>query len=372
MPSDLSELIVSLLPRGAAWTIDPGGDWQKFIDGGGLNWGVIKDFCSSLANIRDPQTTTLLEDLEREYGVITNDALTTATRRDRLEALVYARERQGSLDGLQDQITNAGFSCIVVANDPAVDPATFVTDADLLVNGDIVLDQGLVYSAVANGPFSFAGNVGMGAGAYTGVALTLKDYHIPDLAGRWNYIFYIAGGASGWDDLEDGDMEEVGTIHWTAGAKAAVTKVLTPHRSGVQGLEVQGLNDCGRSAYAEQLGSWGVAARTVKGYAWGDGASGFPAVYVKDPVSGLWSWIWGGTTSTSRQYFSVAVPGGVSGVRLYMFGDPNGAAYFDDISIFTPLLTACNVDADREYEFKKLILRYKPLHSWAALKVAFV
>jgi hypothetical protein len=167
-------------------------------------------------------------------------------------------------------------------------------------------------------------------------------------------------------------MEQVGTLFWTAGSRTILSKVTTPHRSWFQSLKVLGDNNCGLPSYAEQLGSWGVTPRTVTGYAWGDGVAGVPLVYVKDPTTGIWSLIWFGSSSPVRQYFSVAVAGGVSGVRLCMVGSANGYTNFDDVSIFTPALTACNVPLSRRYEFEKLILKFKPTTSWAGLKVNYV
>lgn len=59
-----------------------------------------------------------------------------------------------------------------------------------------------------------------------------------------------------------------------------------------------------------------------------------------------------------------------------MDGTPTITAFMDDVEVFqdgtglTAIATA-SVPVEREDEFKGIILRYKPLHAWAALVVSF-
>ena len=124
--SDISRsLLDSLLPPGALWVPKEGGDFDLLLDGIADNYTEIITFLESLAHLKDPQRTTILSDLEKEYGVLTNTTLTTQERRDRLTAQKNDRISTGSIDFMPDKIRASGFDLYVFQNDPPVDPNLF-------------------------------------------------------------------------------------------------------------------------------------------------------------------------------------------------------------------------------------------------------
>jgi hypothetical protein len=190
-------VIDSLLPDGSIWQPAPGGDLDNLLDGMGDNAQVLYDFLNAIASIRDPRKTTILSDLEKEYGVLTNEFLTEQERRDQLVGIKYAKPDTASDDLLQDKLRAAGFDGIIVtSNDPAIDPALIT--GELLVNGPIVIEQTPQYLAQANGDNTFAGNGIAIAGYFVNIGRTFHEYDLPSEWRYWRYIFFVGGAASGW------------------------------------------------------------------------------------------------------------------------------------------------------------------------------
>ena len=98
-----------------AGTIEGLGLWQLLI-GVADNHTITWDFLKSLGHIRDPRKTPVLADLEREFGIYSNEALTEQVRRDKLAAIKYARVGTGSKDQLQNALINAGFTTEIINN----------------------------------------------------------------------------------------------------------------------------------------------------------------------------------------------------------------------------------------------------------------
>jgi hypothetical protein len=107
------------------------GLWQLLI-GMADNHQIALDFLRELTYIRDPRRTPILDDLEREFGIWPNPALTEQVRRDKLAAVKYARVGTGSKDNLERALHNAGFTNLFVwENSPAQDPAIFFGGAEM-------------------------------------------------------------------------------------------------------------------------------------------------------------------------------------------------------------------------------------------------
>ena len=221
----------ALLPDGAFWRFKPDGDFDKLLSGMGDNAQEMYDFLKTIAYQRDPYRTELLSDLEKEYGLITDERLTEEERRDQLASIVYAKPGTGSYDYLQERLNLAGFDVIVTPNDPAINPNLFIGSdfltvangdnayagyhedisglpilavagygpqgAELLVNGDIFV-QSVNYVMQANGDYAYAGNSRAVAGYYFNITRTKIEYTVPKDPYRWNYIFFVGGEASSW------------------------------------------------------------------------------------------------------------------------------------------------------------------------------
>lgn len=215
MFSLMRRTIDTLLPKGSAWSPKPGGGFDKFLNGLAANWETIRLFLSDLKNIRNPSKTSFLDDLEREYGVLTNLSLTEEQRRAALNPLVYNNDSTGSADALQDALQRAGFDVQIHENSPAVDPAIFLDQVfqmvagggaafagnqnafagriggELLVNGEIFKNTRM-YESVAG--TMFAGTAG--AGEYTDLERTKVEYPIPNDPNDWPLIFFVGGDAT--------------------------------------------------------------------------------------------------------------------------------------------------------------------------------
>ena len=134
--SDLMRAAIeSILPPGAAWQPAPDGDLDKMFDGMAENWEIIRLFLEQLADVRNPKTTIFLEDLEKEFGVFSNETQTEAERRAILTPRVFARESNGSVDAMQAALDSAEFDVIVTENNPAVDPNFFLNQTYEMVCG---------------------------------------------------------------------------------------------------------------------------------------------------------------------------------------------------------------------------------------------
>jgi hypothetical protein len=215
--SDLMRRVLDVVkPKGSIWNIAPNGDWSKFFDGLAANLEIPRQFLSELANVRNPDLTTYLEDLENELGVFTNPNLTDTQRRQQLKPILYNRDSNGDHDTLENALISAGFNVQVHENSPAVDPAIFLNEqfqmtagqltasagnqdafagrvgGELLVNGDIFSTEKIHTS----GAGTFYAGDGTGAGEYSGLIRVKTEYPIPALPEDWPLVFFVGGDAT--------------------------------------------------------------------------------------------------------------------------------------------------------------------------------
>ena len=216
----------SLLPEGAFWTPAAHSDYDLLLEGIADNSEEVYQVLKSLACVRCPETTTLLDDLEKEYGIIPATLATEAERRSRLKAFIYRRATSGAWDLLQSKLREAGFTDVYVhPNDPAVDPNIFLAQAfnmvcgDLLpggndaqcgepeaicaqVGGELVVNGDLFLSVPNYINLSGESGVECGddvfCGDFDGYKASLVDitYQIPTDSGYWPLIFFVGGPAT--------------------------------------------------------------------------------------------------------------------------------------------------------------------------------
>jgi hypothetical protein len=124
--SDLIRAVIdAVLPSGAVWEYKERGDLSKLYDAIADNAGEVQDFLSTLAYVRDPQLTSVLDDLERDYDVRKDSSLTEQQRRDYLSS-VFPRRTTGTAEYMEDQLHSAGFTDVFVyRNDPPINPLGF-------------------------------------------------------------------------------------------------------------------------------------------------------------------------------------------------------------------------------------------------------
>lgn len=209
-------LIDALLPEGPLWIPEVDEGLDQLLDGLASNIEVLRVFLASLADMRNPLLTPILEDLEREYGFLSDDRLSEETRRQRLNAFVYRGQSTGSEDSLEDALQAAGFDVFVYQNDPAVDPEPFLdqdfqmvagggnafagrSDAfasriggELLVNGDIFSTTPLYLPVAGN---LYAGD-GQTAGEFDQMLITQFEFEIPSDPDAWPFVFFVGGAVT--------------------------------------------------------------------------------------------------------------------------------------------------------------------------------
>ena len=231
MTSISKDTFNALMGPGPLHEPEPGGDLDLLFDGMSVNADTIAGFLSDLANVRNPRKTAIFEDLEREYGITPDENVLQVDRIDRLARKVYQGEKIDSDQDLQDALDSAGFDLQVHLNDPAVDPALFLTQAFQMVAGGDTGFAGFTFDGVNND--AFAGNLGgellvnpeillqseavlmqaggdkafagyfdtivsesqATAGYFTGLNQEALTYDIPP-SGYWHMIYFVGGDAT--------------------------------------------------------------------------------------------------------------------------------------------------------------------------------
>ena len=215
----------ALMPPGPLWVpeIDEGLD--QLIEGLAESSEDIAEFLNNLGTIRNPGLTTILSDLEREYGIDVDSNLTEAIRRMRLATKAFENNSNGSVDALQGALDSSGFDTLTVyENSPAVDPAIFLTEAfqmvaggdnafagfepvsgppstafagriggELLVNGDVFSQEPAYLSQAGD---TFAGGQLSNAGIFDEFKREQLTYDIPTDPDDWPMVFFVGGAAT--------------------------------------------------------------------------------------------------------------------------------------------------------------------------------
>lgn len=216
MSSLMRRVLDVVKPKGSIWNIAPNGDWSKFFDGLAANLEIPRQLLCELANVRNPDLTTYLEDLENELGVFTNPNLTDTQRRQQLKPILYNRDSNGDHDTLENALISAGFNVQVHENSPAVDPAIFLnfefqmvadgltafagnqeayagkSGGELLVNGEAFSTEKIITS----GAGTFYSGDGTGSGEYDSLLITKTVYPIPADPADWPLVFFVGGDAT--------------------------------------------------------------------------------------------------------------------------------------------------------------------------------
>lgn len=213
------EVFLSLLPPGSIWTIAEGKDFDKLLDGISENSELIRLFLDLLADIRNPFKTPILNDLEREFGILPDERIDEETRRKNLATNIFSKNGTGSDDNMEKSLRDAGFDVFVHENSPAIDPAIFLdqifqmvaggdkafagnADAfasrlggELVVNGDMFI-QTEIYTMIAGGDFAFAGNQDAMLGRFDEYNIDKIEFDIPTDPKKWPFIFFVGGVAT--------------------------------------------------------------------------------------------------------------------------------------------------------------------------------
>ena len=211
--------LIALLPSGPTWKPAPNGGLDKLLDGLGESSDQVYDDIDLISEVRNPRTTDQLDDIERENGVVPDFSLSEEIRRNRLASDIFNTESTGGPTDLQTILDESGFDLFVYQNDPAVDPALFLTQSfqmvlggfnaylgradaflgisggELLVNGDII-DQSPAYIMQVGGPNSYLGNSLALLGYFTSFNVEKFEYEIPTDPDYWPLVFFVGGVAT--------------------------------------------------------------------------------------------------------------------------------------------------------------------------------
>lgn len=255
----MKRTIQVLLPKGSAWAVAVDGELDRFLDAMADCAEETRAIVSSIADMRDPNLTPCLDDLEKEFGVIPDHELTEAERRTHLNATKNARPGTGSEDNLEAMLRAAGFDVYVWQNCPAIDPNSILMGTalarcgnfdsrcgnegarcgygggELIVNGDTVASQ---YPLINYRCGEASARCGSGAtcGNYTTTTRVPYIYIVPENPARWPFVFWIAADRSGWQFLADWNMEKSGVADWTPVSPVHLTKDTTKAVSGIRSM----------------------------------------------------------------------------------------------------------------------------------------
>lgn len=184
-------MLEALLPKGKAWTPKIEAGMDLLFDGVAENWEFIREILAELAFIRDPDLTTYLEDMEREYGLL--PILTIegeADRRPRLKNAITDNQGYGTTWDMQAKLRAAGFdSLFVYQNDPPVDINDFLGLANITCRTGFTATCGGLNNTCGGGGGELIVN---GDIFYFQASVT---YPVPPQI-YWHNVFFIGGQAT--------------------------------------------------------------------------------------------------------------------------------------------------------------------------------
>jgi hypothetical protein len=412
-------MLNALLPPGPIWTPEEEAHLDQLLEGIADNYEDIRELLANLADIRNPHKTIILDDLEREYGIATNFLLSEATRRLRLAGLVYSKQGNGTEDDLQNALRAVGFDVYVYQNDPPVDPAIFLEQAfqmvaaggnayagradafagrlggELLVNGSI-FSTSRIFTSVAGTLYAGAGH---GAGEYEDLLIEKIEYPIPTDPSDWPFVFFV-GGAVTYGSPEiiiNGDFETGDFTGFLFQFFSVIDN--TNPATGTYCSKLVGFSPIIRRSPGAQTISYDISSSAIytlkvkndvpvyvsgnyrNAIEFRDASDNFISeeifVDITAATAGYQQTI--KTIGAPGSGADIILPAGAEKIRIQHLWDNihNGTGYIDDIELSRTdrqsiiEIENATIDGTREDEFKRIILQYKPLHSWAALIVTF-
>ncbi len=386
----MREVINALLPPGSIWSPAPhgtpnGGHFDDLLDGIGDGLQSIVDtMLTPLGHIRDPLSTPYLDDLEQEFGVSPSPGTSEAQRRAILLYRKVSRGVKGQWWVLQNAINAAGFTGVnVIPNDPSVDPTPFVGGAAQMVCGG--------YNAYCGYFTSSSG------GSIILVTFQSTNYSTYQLLspGQMPGNQPTAEQAENYPPQFGPTTPPGASIIRTPGGSVAVTTVIPPPPAdavssyvllgpgkmpgSAPGTRTQGPPNAKAAGQAGQF----LAVTPILAFCaqYGGTILVNGAQYQNNPAyscvcgnAGMYCHTpWAGTLNTNvcgafiysqaltSQYGTPSTPNEQKMV-FFVGGTPT---YNGDGSLAS--LTQAQIPAARSVELVSLILRYKPLHTWAAL-----
>ncbi len=134
--SDLMRAVFdAVMPPGSVWTPEEAKAFDQLLDGMAENSEVVRAFLADLAQIRRPSKTTLLDDLEKEFGIVKNENSSDAERRAQIAAIKFSKGGNGDKDFLESALQAAGFDVQVHENTEPVDPGLLLDSEEYATAG---------------------------------------------------------------------------------------------------------------------------------------------------------------------------------------------------------------------------------------------
>ena len=238
----LREAVRSLLPRGTAWNSAPDSWFSKFIDGIGDALDDVYEKMKGLADIRDPERTQILADLEREYGIIELTNVEESNRRSILAGRVYSKPGMGA-DDLEQRLALAGFKDADTGEPVQVWRNNDEEDPNYYLGGRWSMIAGRD-DCVAGNDAAYCGLTGVGGKLLVNQSSEYSEekHQMSATNGGWNVVFFVGGDRAssdvGYVVIEDGDLEAADTSAWTAGGGATLAKSTDRAVSGTQSLQI--------------------------------------------------------------------------------------------------------------------------------------
>jgi len=399
----IKQALLKLFPKGSAWRPKIDGQFDKLVEGIAANEEFERAFLAGIARIRDPQTTPYLDDLEYEYGLIKDNRLTEAERRDQLQAIVYAIAGSGSETYLQDILHTAGFTqCFVYQNNPPVNPNSFLSSSalmvanggnhyagyypvslpttavagwtngigELIVNGDL-FQQYVAIEMVAGAGIAYAGYHTAGPPPYLSVCGYFSDtqrqpveYIVPQTKETWPFVFFISH--AGFELIDDPGMEDTGLGNWYA-TIGTLSKELTG--IGTRQNRVLRVGYLNPFVTANARYDCGEIGKTylISGEVRVNNAACTAALRMKGlgtvNISNSLTWtpfeFLHGPTTYADNYLEL----------LHTNSAAGRWSEWNNVQVRS--IEPVNVPAQRRQIFKTLVLKYKPLHSWCLALVNY-
>jgi hypothetical protein len=246
----------ALMPSGPAWEPAADGKFDRLLDGFADNAQAVLDSLESLAYIRNPRRVPaeLLPDLEREYGIDSDDTIPDSDRREGLGVVVYRPRAPSLVRELQSALDKAGFGAggcglVVTPNGtPAGNPGPIVGQnvafsaheypsiynagniyayagemaGYFLVNGDR-FNSRPVYPGAGTGMVARDFPSESCAGYYEGYTGYENEYTAPIPPAYWPFVFFIGGPVT---RNPDGSIAGVATVPVPIGRRQELHRLI--------------------------------------------------------------------------------------------------------------------------------------------------
>jgi hypothetical protein len=198
-PFDITSHAVysALLPQGEAWHPTETGSFMALLAGMSINNDRMVSLLATLRYIRNPLLTPILDDLEKEFGLIYNSSLTEAQRRARILTIKTDNKNLGTADFIQAKLQSYGFDVQVHQNNPPVDPAAFIfKNYYVTMAPEASSSYSVTASEVSGATYPTTMGTNTGELVVNGITDSAYTEDALDVEANWGFFFFIGGNAT--------------------------------------------------------------------------------------------------------------------------------------------------------------------------------